>query len=71
MANLSENLLHMQKHGQSVTLNWGEDTQLWECSWITGGDRYTAFSSYATTAAQSAIDQAHKATGGAASPRAT
>src|SRR5687767_125704 len=33
----------MQEHGQSFTLNWGEDNALWECSWISG-KRYTGFS---------------------------
>lgn len=65
MANLDENLYHMKRKGQSVTLNWGEDTGMWECSWITGGQRYTAFSSYASTAAQAAKDKgrlaAHRA----------
>ena len=37
-------LLNMKEHGQSVTLNWGEDNGLWECSWITSGKRYSGFS---------------------------
>jgi hypothetical protein len=40
----------MQEHGQSVTLNWGEDTGQWECSWITGGGRFTGISSAPATA---------------------
>lgn len=32
---------YMRSHGSSVDLNWGEDTGCWECSWITGGERYT------------------------------
>ena len=36
-------LRDMQAHGQSIVLNWGEDDNQWECSWITGGERYTAF----------------------------
>lgn len=32
----------MAAHGQSVVLNYGEDNQQWECSWITGDERYTA-----------------------------
>lgn len=39
-----EILVDMQMHGQSVTLNWGEDNGVWECSWITGGNRYSGFS---------------------------
>jgi hypothetical protein len=31
----------MRRNGSSVTLNWGEDTGQWECSWITGGKRFT------------------------------
>lgn len=37
-----ENVLEwMRAHGSSVLLNWGEDPDAWECSWITGGKRYT------------------------------
>ena len=32
----------MAAHGSSVILNWGEDNNQWECSWITGGNRFTA-----------------------------
>ena len=31
----------MQCKGSAVSVNWGEDTHAWECSWITGGERYT------------------------------
>ena len=31
----------MAAHGQSVLLNYGEDDQHWECSWITSGERFT------------------------------
>ena len=31
----------MAAHGQSVDLNYGEDDQHWECSWITGDKRFT------------------------------
>lgn len=34
----------MRAHGSSVLLNWGEDDNLWECSWITGGERFTEVS---------------------------
>ena len=37
-------LAFMQEHGSSVTLNWGEDTGDWECSWITSGDRFSGYS---------------------------
>jgi hypothetical protein len=36
----------MKEHGSSFLLNWGEDDGLWECSWITGGERYTGLSQY-------------------------
>lgn len=32
----------LQELGSSVTLNWGEDNGLWECSWITSGKRWTS-----------------------------
>ena len=35
----------MAEKGSSVLLNWGEDDGLWECSWITGGKRFTGYSS--------------------------
>ncbi len=34
----------MQGSGSSVVLTWGEDNSVWECSWITGGERFTGFS---------------------------
>lgn len=40
---LGDTLTMMAKHGQSVLLNWGEDNNLWECSWITSGIRLTGF----------------------------
>ena len=43
-------LCWMRELGSSVLLNWGEDDNLWECSWITGGKRYTSTSSYMTGA---------------------
>lgn len=37
-------LADMTKSGQSLILNWGEDDNLWECSWIAGhGVRYTGW----------------------------
>jgi hypothetical protein len=41
---------YMRAHGQSFDLNWGEDNNLWECSWITSGKRYSGFSKSATLA---------------------
>jgi hypothetical protein len=35
-------LQFMRERGTSVTLNWGEDTDAWEATWITVGDRYLA-----------------------------
>lgn len=46
MGYTTDRLVYMQEHGSSVLLNWGEDTNLWECSWITGGERYTGVSRY-------------------------
>lgn len=60
-ASLGEILVDMEEHSQSVTLNWGEDNNLWECSWITGGVRYTSFSRNPRTAAQEAWTKAFKA----------
>lgn len=30
----------MGRHGSSVTLTWAEDTNAWECAWITSGRRF-------------------------------
>lgn len=38
-----EMLEWMQVHGSSVILNWAEDDNLWECSWITSGKRFTSW----------------------------
>lgn len=43
---LPDVLRAMSDRGTSVLLNWGEDNNLWECSWITGGKRYTGFSRF-------------------------
>ncbi|HEY8691119.1 MAG TPA: hypothetical protein VIR57_00110 [Chloroflexota bacterium] len=51
-----DKLYDMQHEGSSVTLNWGEDNGLWECSWITGGKRFTGFSSDP----EDALDYAHQ-----------
>jgi hypothetical protein len=34
----------MARQSQSCTLDYGEDTGAWECSWILRGERYTAVS---------------------------
>lgn len=31
----------LRQSGSSLAMNWGEDTGLWECSLITGGNRFT------------------------------
>lgn len=36
---LLELINYMTEHGSSLIMNWGEDTGMWECSWITGGVR--------------------------------
>jgi hypothetical protein len=40
-ATLQEVLEWMVDGGSAVSLNFGEDTGLWECSWITWGERFT------------------------------
>jgi hypothetical protein len=60
-------LAEMAERGSSVTLNWGEDNGMWECSFITGGERYTTFSRHpfhaAVGAQELAIRAAQAATG--------
>lgn len=41
--NVTDMLGWMAAHGQCVSLDWGEDNQLWECSWISSGKRFTSF----------------------------
>jgi hypothetical protein len=33
----------MKARGSSLTLNWGEDNNLWEVSWISSGNRLCGF----------------------------
>ncbi len=54
-------LAYMTKHGSSVVLNWGEDTEVWECSWITDGRRYSGFRKEAHDAAREAYYNARAA----------
>lgn len=37
----ARHLAWLKERGSSVELNWGEDTDMWECSIISGGDRFT------------------------------
>lgn len=39
---LAEALHLMKQLGTSVALTWDDDSNRWECSWVTGGRRYTA-----------------------------
>ncbi len=39
---LGDTLIAMAQHGSCVLLNWGEDDNLWECSWISGV-RFTGY----------------------------
>lgn len=53
-------LMEMTRLGSSVLLNWGEDDNLWECSWITGGKRYTAFDLILDSAVRQCVQEALK-----------
>jgi hypothetical protein len=48
----------MARKGTSVHLGWGEDDGCWECSWITGGKRYTAHGTDVLTAIGACLEQA-------------
>lgn len=54
----AERLVWMSEYGSSIDLNYGEDNNLWECSWITSGKRYTAFSKWPATAVAEALRRA-------------
>ena len=60
-ATLETKLGFMREHGSSVLLNWGEDDNLWECSWITGGDRYSGYSKFIDEAVRQCFEAARKA----------
>jgi hypothetical protein len=47
----------MKAAGNSLVLSWGEDTGLWECSWITSGKRYVGVSRFLDLAIQRAWDK--------------
>jgi hypothetical protein len=57
----------MRSQGQSLTLRWGEDTDAWEVSWITSGERFTSVSRNLRLA----LDGAYNAAVSALSPGAT
>jgi hypothetical protein len=40
---IAARLEEMKAKGSSIVLNWAEDDNLWECSWISSGKRYTGF----------------------------
>jgi hypothetical protein len=48
----------MAAHGQSVLLNWGEDDEHWECSWITSGKRFTGIRKDIPNAIRDALGKA-------------
>jgi hypothetical protein len=53
---LEDALREMKTGSSSVLLSWGEDDgELWECSWIVGGIRYTAHHPQPRTAVLGAV----------------
>lgn len=53
---LEDALREMKEGSSSVLLNWSEDDgELWECSWIVGGIRYTAHHPQPRTAILQAV----------------
>jgi hypothetical protein len=54
---LQDVLDKMTQEGSSVLLNWGEDTNNWECSWITGGRRYVSHAAWLEGAIAHCIGQ--------------
>jgi hypothetical protein len=58
---LEDALREMKEGSSSVLLNWGEDDgELWECSWIVGGNRYTALHPQPRTAVLQAVVKCFK-----------
>lgn len=56
-ATIEDALTWLSQHGQSITLNFGEDTGIWECSWITGGHRMTGEGKTARIAIGNAMEK--------------
>ena len=53
---LEDALMEMKDGSCSVLLNWSEDDgELWECSWIVGGERFTSHHPKPRTAILGAI----------------
>lgn len=53
---LEDALREMKEGSSSVLLSWSEDDgELWECSWIVGGVRYTAHHPQPRTAILQAV----------------
>lgn len=53
---LEDALREMKEGSSSVLLNWSEDDgDLWECSWIVGGNRYTGLHPQPRTAVLGAV----------------
>lgn len=52
---LEQKLERMRERGSSVILTTTENGDEWECSWITGGKRYTVFAARPETAVTQAI----------------
>jgi hypothetical protein len=51
----------MRERGSSISLNWGEGTDCWECAWITGGNRYFGVNSSLFEAVLEARNRAFRA----------
>lgn len=59
---LEDALREMKSESTSVLLGWGEDDgELWECSWIVGGERYTGYHYQPRTAILQAVVECTKA----------
>jgi hypothetical protein len=59
---LEDALREMKEGSCSVLLNWSEDDgELWECSWIVGGVRYTSHHPQPRTAVLEAVVNCFKA----------
>lgn len=52
---------YMQEHGSGVACSWSEDNELWECSWISSGMRFSGLSHDLSVAARTALRKALEA----------
>lgn len=60
MGDLTEMLEVMRKHGESVSLCWGESDKMWTCCWTIGKRRHVANSASPVLAVKRVMEQVYE-----------